>query len=510
MGVGSSESTLSERIAAITNDESVYGNSQHYNDAKTLYQTYIGIEKDLEKIKDTVANIEADTSLNAEEKENLIESHKVIAAKYIAFKVSLESLPYKDSTYGEYLEANPTVTDYSVFYPIIEAMTPGQRALVPFGQSVALIIYDAIAKADEDIESDLREIENEFNPISIYLGTDLSIFEGSFAVTTEALRKEGATGNNWINSSTNSNSGSLAYAIGFGVGGAITLAASAVLLKISAPLLSKYNTITSTMSSLNSQINALEASCENAYTATVYQNVSFDANDTFLQIENLQAEYAKTSSQLNGLPSGASLKAAVAGSVIGVVVGLVMIGISIYNIVKIVNSYKVEYLDIPSNMVDCKATENGDRFIRYSVVESFYKDGGQLKTRAGDTNAYNGEQWVSIYYTKNYEAGKCMLAKYDIPTNEYDFGKYTPVHGFGKNNCYDLNKYSGKSDAEKVFLAFQNSSAKKAAETEVPTIVGSLVNYGMLAISGVIGIGIGMGIMAIVNTKNNKKKEITE
>jgi hypothetical protein len=210
------------------------------------------------------------------------------------------------------------------------------------------------------------------------------------------------------------------------------------------------------------------------------------------------------------LPSGASLKAAVAGSVIGVVVGLVMIGISIYNIVKIVNSYKVEYLDIPSNMVDCKATENGDRFIRYSVVESFYKDGGVTKSRPGDTNGYNGKQWVALYYTKNYEAGKCMLAKYDLPTHETDFGKYAPIHGFGKNICYDLNKYSGKSDAEKVFLAFQNSNAKKAAETEVPTIVGSLVNYGMLAISGVVGIGIGMGIMAIVNKKNNKKKEITE
>lgn len=510
MGVGDSETTLADRISAITNDESVYLNGEHYNNAKTLYQTYIGVDQDIKEIENSIQSIEEDTSLSDTDKQNYIQAQQALAAKYIAFKISLEALPYKNSTYGEYLAANPEITDYSVFYPIIEAMTPGQRALVPFGQSISLIIYDAITKTDEDLEAELQEVENEFQPISVYLGTDLSIFGGSFAVTTDALRAEGATGTNWINSSTNSNSGSLAYAIGFGVGGAITLAASAVLLKISAPLLSKYNTITSTMSSLNSQINALEASCDNAYTATVYQNVSFDANETFLQIENLQAEYAKTSSQLNGLPSGASLKAAVAGSVIGVVVGLVMIGISIYNIVKIVNSYKVEYLDIPSNMVDCKATANGDRFIRYSVVESFYKDGGRLKTRAGDTNAYNGEQWVAIYYTKNYEAGKCMLAKHDIPTNEYDFGKYTPVHGFGKNNCYDLNKYSGKSDAEKVFLAFQNSSAKKAAETEVPTIVGSILNYGIVAVSCVVGIGIGMGIMVIVNKRNNKKKEITE
>ena len=210
------------------------------------------------------------------------------------------------------------------------------------------------------------------------------------------------------------------------------------------------------------------------------------------------------------MPSGAELKAAVAGSALGVVIGIVMIGVSIYNIVKIVNSYNVEYLDIPSNMVDCIETANGDRFIRYSVVESFYKDGGKVKTRAGDTNAYNGDQWVAVYYTKNYEAGKCLLASYDMPKSEGDFGKYTPVHSFGKNNCYDLNKHCGEDNSEKIFLSFQNSNAKKAAETTVPTVVGSMFNYGMPAISCVIGIGIGMGIMTIINKRKNKSQEITK
>ena len=103
-----------------------------------------------------------------------------------------------------------------------------------------------------------------------------------------------------------------------------------------------------------------------------------------------------------------------------------------------------------------------------------------------------------------------MLATYDIPTNEYDFGKYTPVHAFGKNNCHDLNKHCGESSANKVYLAFQNSNAKKAAEAEVPTIVGSLVNYGMLGISCVVGIGIGMGLMTVINKRISKKKEISE
>ena len=511
MGVGDGETTLADRISAITNDESVYLNGEHYNNAKTLYQTYVGVDQDIKEIESSIKSIQEDSSLSDADKKTYVEAQQAVAAKYVAFKISLEALPYKDSTYGEYLAANPEITDYSVFYPIIEAMTPGQLALVPFGQSISLIIYDAIAKTDEDLEAELAKVENEFDPISVYLGTDLSIFEGSFAVTNDALRAEGATGTNWVNSNTNVDSGAMAYAIGFGVGGLATLAVSGVLLKISASALSQYNTVANTMSNLNSQIQSLEMQVEAVYKNTnFYQNITFDTEAAELQIDKLTAEYTKASNSLNGMSSGASLKAAVAGSVIGVVVGLVMIGISIYNIVKIVNSYKVEYLDIPSNMVDCKITENGDRFIRYSVVESFYKEDGRIQTRAGDTNAYNGDQWVAIYYTKNYEAGKCMLATYDIPSNEYDFGKYTPVHGFGKNNCFDLNKFSGNSGAEKIFLAFQNSSAKKAAETEVPTVVGSLVNYGALAISGVAGIGVGMAIMSMIYKRKNKKNEVAK
>jgi hypothetical protein len=162
-------------------------------------------------------------------------------------------------------------------------------------------------------------------------------------------------------------------------------------------------------------------------------------------------------------------------------------------------------------MIDCKETANGDRFIRYSVVESFYKDGGATKSRPGDTNGYNGKQWVALYYTKNYEAGKCLLAKYDLPTHETDFGKYAPVHEFGKSNtCYNLNTHSNKSDAENVYLSFQTSNAKKAAETDVPSVVGSIIEHGAIAISCVVGIGAGMGIMALVNKRKSKKQTTAE
>ena len=509
MGVGDSEQTLAQKVAYITNDESVYLNAQYYNDAKTLYQTYIGVEQDLKKIEGVIAELESDTSLTNEEKETYIDAQKAMAAKYVAFKLAFDSLTYKDSTYGEYLAKSPEVTDYSVFYPILEAMTPGQRALVPFGQSISLLIYDAVSKSDDDLETELQAIEEQFEPISVYLGTDMSIFEGSFAVTTDALRSEAATGQNWVNNSK-VDFDDWFFAIGFGVGGAVNLTLASALLKLSLDSLSEYNSVLNTATDLAQQMKALDASMDAAYQSPIWANTSLDVDAYELQMDALSAEYSKASASLNNMPSGAELKAAVAGSALGVVIGVVMIGVSIYNIVKIVNSYNVEYLDIPSNMVDCIETANGDRFIRYSVVESFYKDGGKVKTRAGDTNAYNGDQWVAVYYTKNYEAGKCLLASYDMPMSEGDFGQYTPVHSFGKNNCYDLNKHCGEDNTEKIFLSFQNSNAKKAAETTVPTVVGSMLNYGMPAISCAIGIGIGMGIMRIINKRKNKSQEITK
>ena len=82
-----------------------------------------------------------------------------------------------------------------------------------------------------------------------------------------------------------------------------------------------------------------------------------------------------------------------------------------------------------------------------------------------------------------------------------NFGKYTPVAGFGTKNCYNLNSFNGKENTETIYVAFGNSSNKKSAETSVPTVVGSLYSYGAVAISGVAGLGFGMCIMSLIKRK---------
>jgi hypothetical protein len=152
-------------------------------------------------------------------------------------------------------------------------------------------------------------------------------------------------------------------------------------------------------------------------------------------------------------------------------------------------------------MVDTVSTANGNRFINYTVVNSLYSDGGKTAEKPGDTNGYDGIQWNAIYYTKSFEAGKCMTSTGYFIDSADNFGKYTPVAGFGAVNCYDLNSFNGKENTENIFVAFGNSNNKKSAETSVPTVIGSMFAYGAMAISGVAGMGLGMCIMSLIKRK---------
>ena len=175
-----------------------------------------------------------------------------------------------------------------------------------------------------------------------------------------------------------------------------------------------------------------------------------------------------------------------------------MIAFSVYSIVQIVDKYNPKYTKIPSNMVDTVETENGSRFINYTVVNSLCADGTE---KPGDTNGYSGKQWNAIYYTKSFEAGKCMTSTGYFIDSADNFGKYTPVAGFGTKNCYDLNSFNDNENTENIFVAFGNSNNKKSAETSVPTVIGSMFAYGAMAISGVAGMGLGMCIMSLIKRK---------
>ena len=178
--------------------------------------------------------------------------------------------------------------------------------------------------------------------------------------------------------------------------------------------------------------------------------------------------------------------------------------IKLYN--KIYDYYHPNYEEVPVAMVDLVKTADGDRYIKYDVVyEAKTKDG---KYHAGDLNAYKGERWNAVYYTKNSEAGNPLLADFEVSDNNNRAEKgYVAVHRFGEVVCYDMNKYNFSGNAATVFMSVAQSENKKSDVTGVPDVVGTIFGTGFWLIAGGMGALVGVGGTLGTQSLLKKKKE---
>jgi hypothetical protein len=181
--------------------------------------------------------------------------------------------------------------------------------------------------------------------------------------------------------------------------------------------------------------------------------------------------------------------------------------ISMYN--KIYDYYNPAYEVVPEAMVDLIDTADGDRYIKYdAVLEATIRDKKAGKYHPGDLNAYEGQRWNAVYYTKSYEAGKPLLADFALSNVSNKAGEgYLPVHRFGEVVCYDLNKYNFKSSSDIIYLSVAQSENQKSAVADVPDIVGSVFGTGFLFLAGGLGLAIGAGATVGVQSVLKKKKE---
>jgi hypothetical protein len=195
------------------------------------------------------------------------------------------------------------------------------------------------------------------------------------------------------------------------------------------------------------------------------------------------------------------------------IVGGVMLLVSASGLAYTVYSYyHPTYEDIPLSMVDMRETTNGDRYIKYEVVrEAEAKKNGDYA--AGDLNAFEAQRWNALYYTKSYEAGKPLLADEFVHSTSNNKAKdgYTPVHRFGEEVCYDLNKYNFSNNTGSIYLSVKQSKNDKSAVADVPQVVGSMFSGGLWMLFGGVGalFGVGgtLGTQAILKKKRTPKKE---
>ena len=417
------------------------------------------------------------------------------------------------------------------------------------------------------------EEEYEDNPFNVYAGVDRTVFDGTFALTTKAYRADAYTDKNTLADAFFGSAGGIATTsisilvggggIAFWIWGAFERHAENATPPAGADLNLTFDSLDDAAlfieDSLDDALNAVAikpltdttpTTCgymvdnlmksyfpnESTTSMTFINKVDYITEhldklseaDTGLfnnvndRVFDAQVDYGAEhlgdftgeiqETTANATTSSTASTGGMATSTILFIAGGVMLLYSALMIGYTVDDYyNPTYEDVPLSMVDMLETQYGDRYIKYDVVrEAEEKRDGVYA--AGDLNAFEAQRWNALYYTKSYEAGKPLLADEFIISTSNNKAKdgYAPVHRFGEEICYDLNKYNFSNKSPSIYLSVKQSKNDKSAIANVPNVVGSIFSGGLWMLFGGVGalFGVGgtLGTQALLKKKREKKE----
>jgi hypothetical protein len=549
------------KLAKEMGAESTIAFNQEYNDLSKLIAPVITVFRTM---FEELASYEDELNYENDEFTDL----EIKYAEYKAIADMMRAVEYLGgkTLYDFCMGYSLDTTDYTSIYPLAAALNEGQIAMTKVSHYYDVVRYSMTEYPEDQIDSQIAELEAKYEdgPVNVFLGVDRDVYKGTFALTSAAYRADAYTEssslmdalfgeNTWKDTATQFATGALGIGLsvwaivrtskgGFGVPAetARQLTQEAVdkagekALKAAEELATETmaswgdESYISVVNSLYEKYSAFNESYKVADWATKsfgdkldsVKNMMIDyydgavVNGDTQAIAEMSGEYLDkyNSTSLRGIEQAkASANLSIIGGRIftGVlyVVGiwaLTRSAINLYN--KIYDHYHPTYDEIPVSMVDLVRTADGDRYIKYDVVyEAQLKNGEQ---HAADLNAYQGERWNAVYYTKSSEAGKPLVADFEVSNNNNRASDgYLAVHRFGEVICYDLNKYNFSSSSETVFLSIRQSENQKSDVTSVPDIIGALFGTGFWLIAGSVGVIAGVGCtLGTQHVLKNKKK----
>ena len=471
------------------------------------------------------------------------------------------------------MEYVPDTSDYTVIYPLAAALNDGQAAMTKTTHYYDVVRYSMTEYPEETINAELAAQEEIYNEIAfnVYTGVDRDMYKGNFALTSAASRADAYTDSktlmdtlfgsgNWKATGAQIAAGAVGVGLftwaiirtskgGFGASKefvkeltdkATKKANEATEQAVTQALMKKpdiFNNMDKMFEDLEivqfnqsavdfvpieevwekaTNLQKIQMLDEYMYNTTDLFGSYVEPTEEGKVVHELceQAKAAHDNAQASGLETASKavesgiLKARLFTGAL-YILGAASLGYSAYSLYKkIYDYYHPKYDVIPEALVDLVRTSEGDRYIKYNVVtEAKPKENGTYA--AADLNAFAGQRWNALYYTKSYEAGKPLLAKFVLRNNDNQADEgFLPVHRFGEGVCYDLNKYNFSSSSDNIFLSIKQSDKQKSAVTDVPDVIGSIFGTGLILISAIAGIGVGVGATVGIQAMAKKKKEI--
>ena len=446
----------------------------------------------------------------------------------ICNKEYLESIEYEDGTlYDFFTQEKETIEeDITVLYPLVAALSDGQKAGLEF---VTLSTLVSIAGTKGSDYSD--DLIDKLETVSIYEGVERAVYEkGGVALTSEAFRDKAKLLEASQSSSdfpfswwTILSAGTaLACAAAFFTSLGIRIYSNKQIPGLKAAIASSDARITAFNNNsrkfIADAVKKLDAkNTESTYTWAQYHK---DCDQIRLDKEALEKTIQQENEATNESISRLSSRSSVCGKLaIGFGIAMIIIiGITIYFTYQdMLNRYKVAYTPIPKFMIDEKDlighNARGEKIVLknqaayYRAVlcnransAEYYKAVGIVADLNGDV----GKQWLALY-TESNENNNPILAsslKAVLNSTEIPAGYTTGIHMFGTDTAENLNNplYVWNSSAPKVFVYF------KTEDTSTSTAASNF-SAGNLVLSGVIGMAAGIIVVMIGSKAVKRKKE---
>ena len=536
---------VADEAAKYTADNNIY-DGENYDEAATMVSASLSVFRDMFR---ELESYESELNYLDEELTEL----ELNYLNQMALASLMRSVDYLNgkTLYRFIMEYQGVNVDYSELYPLVAALNEGQLAMTKVAHYYDVVRYSITLADNSDINAQLDELESKYgeNPFNVYEGVDRTIYDGTFALTSDAYRADAFTESGV--SALIFKSGYYEAEITIGIIGA-SITAAGIGTHVFSYLypqrcLKLYNQLlevkkidfgyTIVKSGPYSGLSASDA-MDNIFNKAVTDKAVLDqankevwsftekynyiANNNlwkngqnpvegWTHLESDFSNYVRSDADFMYSNKVANKVVDRANSITNlaygayVVGGIMMLASAIKIGIGIWNYYHPEYTDIPTAMVDLIDTVDGDRYIKYDVVYEAEEsnDGGYA---AADLNAFSAARWNALYYTKSYEAGKPLLAdEFIVSTNNNTPSqKYAPVHRFGEVVCYNLNKYNFNDD-HTIYLSVKQSDNQKYASSGAPELVGSIISTTDAALIGGIG-ALGGAAVSTVSTLIAKKK----
>jgi hypothetical protein len=470
---GASGNTLATRIAENYAIKDTLTDTEYYKSAETLASEFAAVKAKLLRY-DTVKE-EYDL-----EDEDMPEEEFSFLTEYAAMADLLTTIPLGEKTLAEFIRGEWEIKD---LYPIVASFTAGQMALIEMGQLETVLKYNSPSKPVEELNRSVDELEETLKDengnlkvFDVYQGVDREIFKGNFAMTSAAERQQAITGETWDFGSAASRS--LGVSIAYIAASVLDLALMGTSIGISV----KASALESAYVIGEKIMQAGGLSAEEYYAVKAAHDKAF-------------AIHAKFVDKWAGVGSNAAYAS----------VALTVVILGCYGISTWYNYYNPDYLVIPNTLVDVVESDLGDKYVKYTAAKVYEDE--ELTEKNADFNAYEGKEWIALYYTKDATAGKCLTPKFVYKDNDSTIARrHQGISMFGESEAFNLNSHVYDSDAPGVYVTVRYSTAKKAA-ADIPTVVGSMFSGGAFyVLTAFGGAAVGAGATFAVGALKKKKE----